>query len=85
MGHLQRTQIYIDEDQVRRLKSEAARDNVGMSELVRRAIDRFLRARERKVNWESDSVTTAVGKVKLAVSDASRKHDQYLYGRRKGK
>ena len=81
MGHLHRTQIYIDEQQLKRLKFEAERENLsGVSELIRRAVDVFLKAKDGRADWGKDSLTQAVGKIRLSVTDASEKHDRYLYG-----
>ncbi|MBK8871813.1 MAG: ribbon-helix-helix protein, CopG family [Elusimicrobia bacterium] len=42
MEHLHRTQIYIGQDQFRRLQMEIRKEGVrGVSELIRRAIDAF--------------------------------------------
>jgi len=85
MGNLHRTQIYIEEDQMRQLKLEAERERLAISELIRMAIRSLLETNIRSVNWDSDPLTKAVGKVKLAVNDASVGHDHYLYssGKRK--
>ena len=79
MGNLHRTQIYIEEDQMRQLKLEAERERLAISELIRMAIRSLLETNIRSVNWDSDPLTKAVGKVKLAVNDASVDHDHYLY------
>lgn len=83
MSNLHRAQIYIEEDQIQRLKIEAERERLAVSELVRRAIERFLKAKTKNIDWDSDPLTKAIGKIKLAVTDASVDHDHYLYGRRK--
>ena len=78
---MHRTQIYIDEQQFQRLQLEAEKQRLnGVSELIRRAIDTFLEARERRADWGKDPLTKAVGKIRLSVTDASEKHDRYLYG-----
>ena len=81
MGHLHRTQIYIDEQQFKRLKFEAEKEHLsGVSELIRKAVDFFLKAKAGKADWSKDPLTKAVGKIRLSVTDASLKHDRYLYG-----
>lgn len=80
MGNLHRTQIYIEEDQMHRLKLEAEREHLAVSKLIRRAIQRLLEAKTRGVNWENDPLTKTIGKVKLVVNNASVDHDHYLYG-----
>ena len=80
MSNLHRTQIYIEEDQMHQLKVEAEREHLAISELIRRAIQYLLETKSRTVNWESDPLTKTIGKVKLAVNNASVDHDHYLYG-----
>lgn len=83
MGNLRRAQIYIEEDQMRQLKLEAQKERLAVSELIRRAINGFLKAKAENIDWNSDPLTKAIGKIKLTVSDASVNHDHYLYNRRK--
>ncbi len=82
MGNLHRTQIYIEEDQMRQLKLEAGVERLAISELIRQAIQRFLETKTRSVDWNHDPLTKAVGRIKLTVTDASVSHDHYLYGRK---
>ncbi|MBU3942348.1 ribbon-helix-helix domain-containing protein [Patescibacteria group bacterium] len=83
MSNLHRTQIYIEEDQMQQLKLEAKKEHLAISELIRRAIQYLLETKTKSVNWESDPLTKTIGKVKLAVNNASVDHDHYLYGQRK--
>lgn len=83
MSDLHRAQVYIGREQMRRLKTEARREQLPVSELIRRAIKHFLRARERGIDWDSDPLTKTVGRIKLSATDASANHDYYLYGKRK--
>lgn len=85
MSNLHRTQIYIEEEQIRQLKLEADKEHIALSELIRQAIQYLLERKTRSVNWDSDPLTKAVGRIKLAVRDASVAHDHYLYGRKKGR
>lgn len=39
--------------------------------------------KSKNVNWDTDPLTKAIGKIKLTVTDASENHDKYLYGREK--
>jgi hypothetical protein len=80
MGHLHRTQIYIDDHQFRRLQWESRQEKVrGVSALIRLAIDAFLASRSHAADWGKDPLTKAVGKITLSVRDAAAKHDRYLY------
>jgi len=81
MAHLHRTQIYIEEEQFQKLRFVAEKEHLnGVSELIRRAVDFFLKTKAVKTDWGRDSLTKAVGKIRLSVTDASEKHDRYLYG-----
>ena len=79
MSVLHRTQVYLGEDQILRLKLEAQKERLPMAALIRNAIDAFLKARAKSVHWDHDPLTQAIGKIKLSVTDASVAHDSYLY------
>ena len=83
MGYFMRTQVYIQREQLQKLKLEAKRESKPVAVLIRAAIDRFLKSKDENVNWSKDSLTKAFGKVKLSVSDASTNHNKYIYGRAK--
>ena len=83
MSTLHRAQVYLEQEQLRQLKLEAEREHLPMAVLIRTAISRFLKLKEKSINWDKDPLTAAVGKVKLNVSDASINHDHYLYGKKK--
>lgn len=52
---VQRTNIYLDEDQLRLLKHLAAEDQKPVADLVRRAVDEFLRTRlDNDMTWQND-------------------------------
>ena len=68
---------------MRQLKLEAERERLAVSELIRQAIDRLLKTRGNNINWSSDPLTKAIGKIKLTATDTAVDHDHYLYGRRK--
>ena len=79
MSNLHRAQIYIGEEQIKQLKIESEREHSHVSKLVRKAIDFFLQAKSKNINWENDPLTKAIGTIKLSVNDASEKHDHYVY------
>ena len=65
---MQRTNIYLDEDQLRLLKHLAAEENKPVADFVRRAVDQFLRRRlENDGTWQSD-MTALIGRVRSRVS-----------------
>jgi hypothetical protein len=79
METLHRSQVYLPEEQISLLKIEAKKTHTSVSELIRRAIDRFLTTKNKTINWNKDPLTQTIGKVALKVNDASVKHDDYLY------
>ncbi|MBU0477641.1 ribbon-helix-helix domain-containing protein [bacterium] len=83
MSNFHRTQVYIEKEQMRLLKIEAGKERLSASELIRRAIDMFLKTKGRDINWNNDPLTKAIGNIHLGVSNASVKHDRYLYGHKK--
>lgn len=83
MSSLHRTQVYMEDQQMLRLRLEAHREHLPISELIRRAVERFLRTKESRTDWDRDPLTRAIGKIRLSVSDASVRHDEYLYGPKK--
>jgi len=85
MSDLHRAQLYIGIDQMQRLKLEAAKKHLAVSELVRQAIDLFLNTVVRKSDWDRDPLTQAIGKIKISATDISTNHDHYLYGSLKKK
>jgi len=74
-----RTQIQLTEGQARELRELAARENVSVAELIRRAVDGLL---ERKVtislNERRQRAMALVGQFRSGQSDVSEKHDEYL-------
>ncbi len=54
--------------------------HVPVSELIRKAVSRFLAESVSSSEWSRDSLEKTVGKLKLSSSDASTRHDDYLYG-----
>lgn len=82
MNVLHRTQIYIEKDQIQRLRLEAKKDNLSVSEMIRRAIENFLKTREKNVDWDNDPITKAIGSIDIDTTDISINHDKYLYGQK---
>ena len=80
MSQLHRTQIYLEDAQIERLKLEAAKTRMAMSELIRRAIDAFFLKQTESLDWNRDPLVKAIGKIRLPADDASVRHDFYLYG-----
>lgn len=74
-----RTQIQLSEEQARILKELAGKYDTSMAELIRQAVDDWLRStnvvdrEERKRR-----ALAAVGRFNSGVSDLSENHDRYL-------
>ena len=65
---MQRTNIYLGEDQLRLLKHLAAEENKPVADLVRQAVEQFLRTRlENDVMWQND-MTALIERVRNRVS-----------------
>ena len=65
-----RTNIYLDEDQLRLLKHLAAEDNKPMADLVRQVVEQFLRIRlENRGIWQND-MTALIERVRSRMSPA---------------
>lgn len=80
MSQLQRTQIYLEQDQLQRLKSASDKKQLPMSVLIRQAIDQFLSRGNDNKDWAKDSLSKSIGKISLKSKTASVDHDRYLYG-----
>jgi predicted DNA-binding protein len=49
---MKRTQLHLAIDQIERLKAIAERKGVSMAEIIRRAIEAYLAAEERRERWK---------------------------------
>jgi len=76
-----RTQIQFTEEQLQALKARAARDNLSISELVRRAVDAWVDADQRLSDEERrQRAMAAAGQFRSGKRDIAKKHDAYLSG-----
>jgi hypothetical protein len=74
-----RTQVQLTEDQVRSLKTLAAKRQVSVAELVRQSVDHFVRlARGVDAETQRRRAIAAAGRFRANRSDISTEHDQYL-------
>jgi len=71
-----RTQIQIDDKQVKWLKTTSQRKGVSMSQLIRESID-FYRAHEDRSDSKKRALA-AVGRFASGIADISERHDDYL-------
>lgn len=73
---MHRTQISLTDEQIRRLKEEAARRGVSMAQIIRQAIEEHLaRGRRRELRRRALEV---VGRFASGCRDVSKKHDREL-------
>jgi len=63
MSNLHRTQVYVEEEQIRRLKFEAKREHLAVSKLIRKAIDRFLQTKYT-FSFDRESMQAGIGLIK---------------------
>lgn len=74
-----RTQIQLTEEQSRKIKTVARRENISMAEAIRNAVDEWLERRSESTKaecWERS--LNAIGKFHSGVSDIAENHDEYL-------
>lgn len=74
-----RTQVQLNENQVKALKEIAAERDVSMAELIRRAIDLWIEAEGAVTHEERKRrALAAVGQFRSGLKDLSENHDKYL-------
>lgn len=74
-----RTQIQLSEDQLQALKARALKENISVSELVRRAIDAWTKnADNTHVSELRRRAENAAGRFASGKNDVAQHHDEYL-------
>ena len=74
-----RTQIQLSDSVSLRVKQEAAREHISMSEIIRRAIDFFMKTSSSAVaDNRYDRALSAAGRFSSGSSDISSRHDVYF-------
>jgi hypothetical protein len=73
-----RTQIQITEEQAEALREQAAQANVSVAEIVRRALDAFIRSNQPLSRERRDRALRAAGRFASGESDTSIRHDDVL-------
>jgi hypothetical protein len=74
-----RTQIQLTEEQSRRLKKLAEKENASVAELIRRSVDSYLE--ERHVITEEkrrERLLSVIGIGRSGITDLAKNHDKYL-------
>ena len=73
-----RTQIQMEDDQIKWLRAEARARGVSVSKLIREGIALFRTHQERFPEDKKKKALAAVGSFSSAISDVSERHDDYL-------
>jgi len=79
---LKRTQMYLPEDVLNRLKRKSKKEKTTVSGIVRDALAEYL-AKEETKDWQNDALWEIVGGASSGKKDLAAKHDEYLYGKQK--
>ncbi|PZA07010.1 MULTISPECIES: CopG family transcriptional regulator [unclassified Meiothermus] len=73
-----RTQIQLEENQLRRLRELAYREGISVSEAIRRAVECMLKDESQEWKGRKERALRAVGRFASGLQDVSRSHDRYL-------
>ena len=76
---LQRTNIYLPDEMIAFLKTQAEMEKVTMSDIVRRELAASIR--QKKTNWAQSllELSKRAPRPKIKIPDLSKRHDYYLY------
>ena len=79
LRHMQRLQVQLTEEQADRLRKAAESEGASQAELVRRALEAYLRRpiRAREVTVRSRALEL-IGAFSSGLSDVAEDHDRYL-------
>lgn len=72
-----RTQVQFTEEQIEALRARAAREDVSVSELVRRAVEAWV-ATETSWKEKKRRAREIAGRFRSGRADVSRRHDEHL-------
>jgi len=74
-----RTQIQLTEEQVHKLKKHAEARHISVAELIRQAVDKFIRdGNIIDVEEKRRRAASAAGRLRSGISDLSTRHDEYF-------
>ena len=73
-----RTQIQIEEDQIKWLRNRAKERGVSVSQLIREGVEFYRKYEDRLPEDKKKKALAAIGRYASGVSDISEKHDDYL-------
>lgn len=80
-----RTQIYFPDDLYRNLERQARSEDKSSAQVIREAVEMYLKGKNQEIDWDNDPLLKAVGVFASGKGDLSEHHDAYLYGKRKAK
>lgn len=74
-----RTQVHFTEEQIAALRARSAREEISVSELVRRAVDAWVAT---ETPWEEKKrrALKIAGRFRSGHADVARRHDDHLAG-----
>ncbi len=73
-----RTQVQIEEDQIKWLRDRAKERGVSVSQLIREGVQFYRKYEDRFPEDQKRKALAAIGRYASGVSDISEKHDDYL-------
>ena len=82
MAMTKRIQFYFPDSLLVEMDAEAKRHGISMAELVRRAVEEYLRHARKGTKRKKDPLDRMAGFFE-GDEDLSEKHDVYIYGERK--
>lgn len=77
---MRRTQVLLTEEQVRRLRKEAAQRGVSMAEIIREALEEHLSCQQGQWREFRRRALAVVGRFASGCHDVSKEHDRELEG-----
>ena len=73
-----RTQVQINEDQIKWLKDKARETGVSVSHLIRKSVDLYRSQEDRLPMDRKEKAIAAMGRFASGQSDVASRHDHYL-------
>ncbi len=73
-----RTMVYLEPGQKDALKKKARREHLSVAELIRRAVDRYLKPESASPRVRREAYEKLVGIFSSGLTDVSERHDHYI-------
>lgn len=77
------TNIRLPKEVLKALKYKAIEEKKSVNQLIREAIEKFLATAIKPERHTKDPFEDIIGIVKSGIKDGSKRHDSYLYGKKK--